>query len=44
VNKQSNAAGETGTQDNGKMKMSMPFSKILPWHWSGQPERKPEKP
>ena len=44
MNNQSTAAGETGRQYNGKMNMSMTFSKIMPWHWSDQPNRNHEKP
>lgn len=44
MNNQSTAAGQTGRQYNHKMNMSMTFSKIMPWHWSDQPNRNREKP
>jgi len=44
MNNQSTAAGETGRQYNGKIKMSMTFSKIIPWHWPDQPNRNRDKP
>ena len=44
MNNQSIAAGATGRQYNGKMKMSMTFSKIMLWQWSDQPNRNREKP
>jgi hypothetical protein len=43
MNNQSTAGGEIGRQYNDEMKMSVTFSKIMPWHWSDQPIRNCEK-